>query len=103
MEATNSQLDTTPIVSLPSKNPPSYNDITSNKLVSPPILAENSSTTLSPTDLDDYMITISLEDTNRLYSPWQYSLIVKAFVSKFTHQYLKTKLEALRQLLIHYV
>lgn len=52
----------------------------------------------SPTDLEDSIVKLSIEDMHHLYAPWKFSVIVKTFDSKFTHQYLKTKLEALWQL-----
>ncbi|PHU06671.1 60S ribosomal protein L4 [Capsicum chinense] len=76
----------------------SYCDIVSNKISNPLTPMANRMVEDNPTDLDDSMVNLSVRDMHRLYAPWQFFVIVKTFDSKFTHQYLKTKLEALWQL-----
>ncbi|XP_059291044.1 uncharacterized protein LOC132044560 [Lycium ferocissimum] len=44
----------------------------------------------SPADLDT--ITLTPEEKERLYQPWKYSVIVKVFGKRLSHQYLKGKL-----------
>lgn len=44
---------------------------------------------------DDNTIPLSLEDKNRLYLPWKFSVIIKLFGKRMSHQYLKSKLKDL--------
>lgn len=37
-------------------------------------------------DLEDGLVYLSIEDRNRLYTPWKFSVIIKTFESKFTQQ-----------------
>lgn len=54
--------------------------------------------TIEPDNLEDDPVNLSVDDRNRLYTPWNSSVILKAFGRKFTQQYLNTKLEALWKL-----
>lgn len=38
-------------------------------------------------------IALSYEETQRLYTPWRFSLIIKLVGKRIAHQYLKSKLE----------
>lgn len=53
-----------------------------------PILLE----TPAGTDQAEDGIQISIEDKQRLYSPWRFSVIIKAIGAKLNHKYLKAKL-----------
>lgn len=74
----------------------SYRDIASNKIQTPDLPMDCVSAI--DNDLEDDLINLLVDDKNHLYASWQFSIIIKAFGSKFTHQYLKTKLEALWKL-----
>lgn len=74
-----------------------YKDITSNKLPSLPILIEDPLVNDVTNSLNDSMVNHednSQQDNSQLYTSWRHSIIIKAFGGKFTHQYVKTKLEA---------
>lgn len=42
------------------------------------------------TSADDKAIYLSHKDKQRLYAPWQHSVIIKLMGKKFNHQYLRT-------------
>lgn len=81
---------------------PSYRDIAANKIstsnhaLDQPM--DGGCLESDPDNLEDDLVQLSIDDWNRFFSPWKFSVILKAFGSKFTQQYLKTKLEALWKL-----
>lgn len=81
---------------------PSYRDITVNTIPTSDHVSDNpmeeGSLESDLDNLEDDLVQLLIADQNCLYSPWKFSMILKAFGSKFTQQYLKTKLEALWQL-----
>lgn len=78
---------------------PSYRDITANKIPSSdhvldhPI--EEGCFEYDSEELQEDLVQLLIVNCNPHYSPWKFSVILKTFGSKFTQQYLKTKLEAL--------
>ncbi|KAM3205223.1 hypothetical protein P3L10_028633 [Capsicum annuum] len=77
---------------------PSYCDIVTSKISASLISMVNSHVDEIPADLDDSMVKLLVDDMHLLNAPWKYFVIVKTFGSKFTHQYLNTKLDALWRL-----
>lgn len=72
----------------------SYKDIASNNLPTIEFSMEPLPSEEENDNLDNDLISLSIEDKKYLYAPWNYSVIIKPFYKKFTQQYLKTKLEA---------
>lgn len=74
----------------------SYKEVTMNKLQftheapTPPLENPNPP---SMVDLEQSIIPFSIEEEERLYAPWRYSVIIKIVGRKLIHQYLKTKLK----------
>lgn len=73
----------------------SYKNVISNQLLSTnsplesPLLQEDDNL------LEKDLVNLSVEERTRPYDPWKYLIIIKTVWKKFTHQYLKIKLEAL--------
>lgn len=77
---------------------PSYRAVTTNSIPTNDQLMDCISADDDSEDLEEDLINLSVEEKNRIYAPWQYSIIIKVFGGNVTNQFLKSKLEALWKL-----
>lgn len=66
---------------------PSYKNIATNSLSQStiPAIFNYSAKEKDDYELSDDLINLSIEDKNRLYAPWRFSVIIKAFGKNFNH------------------